>query len=161
MKISILGNKESKAFQLTEELIKRTGHTITGLEHSHLAVAPLLTEIVPYYKLKVPIHGTLIFHPSPLPYGRGAASIKHAYKRREPITAAAWFWANDGKVDSGDICEMEIVKIDHSLRPREFYELHVLPAMLRTLERGLSAIEKGIIRRIPQVEDYSSFDYRL
>ena len=31
------------------------------------------------------------------PHGRGASSIKWAYKRKEPVTAATWFWANDGK----------------------------------------------------------------
>ena len=48
--------------------------------------------------------GTLIFHPSPLPYGRGASSLKWAYRRGEPITAATWLWADSG-YDTGDICE--------------------------------------------------------
>lgn len=88
---------------------------------------------------------------------RGAASIRNAYKRGEPITAATWFWAND-RYDAGDICEQEIVAINHFLRPREFYEAHIIPAMGRTLERALIAIERGYIRAVPQVEEYSSYD---
>lgn len=160
MIVSLIGDSGTIAHQLALELIKRRGHTLADMEASDVAVAPLLNEIIPYHQLSMPIHGTLIFHPSPLPYGRGAAAIKHAHKRNEPITAATWFWANDGKVDSGDICEMEIVKIDQSTRPRLFYEQHILPAMLRTLDRCLSNLSAGIVRRVPQVEEYSSFDYR-
>ena len=110
--------------------------------------------------LKEPLYGTLIFHPSPLPYGRGASSIKWAYKRQEPITAATWFWADNG-LDTGDICEQEIIKIDYSARPRDFYERDILPAMERTLVRCLDNIQMGYIRKIPQVESYSSYDKRL
>ena len=116
-------------------------------------------EKIPEDELKEPLFGTLIFHPSPLPYGRGASSIKWAYKRHEPITAATWFWADSG-FDTGDICEQEIVKIDYDLRPRDFYEQHIIPAMLRTLERCLNGISNGFQRRIPQVEMYATFDKR-
>ena len=111
-------------------------------------------------ELKEANWGTLIFHPSPLPYGRGASSIKWAYKRGEPITAATWFWADSG-YDTGDICEQEIVKIDYDAQPRVFYEREIIPAMIRTLGRCLDNIGKGIIRRIPQVEAYSTYDKRL
>ena len=104
--------------------------------------------------------GTLIFHPSPLPYGRGASSIRWAYRRKEPIAAATWFWADNG-LDTGDICEQEIIKIDYSLRPREFYEQEIIPAMRRTLERCLNNLQMGIKRRVPQVEKYATFDKRI
>ena len=125
-----------------------------------ITIAPLLTKKISNEQLKEPLHGTLIFHPSPLPYGRGASAIRWAYRRKEPITGATWFWATD-RLDAGDICEQEILKIDYSLRPREFYNQHVVPAMLRTLERCLKSISKGIKRQIPQVEEYASYDDRI
>ena len=64
-------------------------------------------------------------------------------------------------MDSGDICETEIIKIDYALPPREFYEKHVLPALGRTLERALRAIACGYIRRVPQIDEYSSFDFKV
>ncbi|WP_278996716.1 formyltransferase family protein [Prevotella disiens] len=159
MKIKILGNKNALAYNTAQRLLLAKGHTISEETNQEcdLAIAPLLTEKVPTEQLNTPKYGTLIFHPSPLPYGRGATSIKWAYKRHEPITAATWFWADNG-LDTGDICEQEIVKINYQLRPREFYEQHIIPAMERTLERCLNALSIGFKRTIPQVEQYSSFD---
>lgn len=75
------------------------------------------------------------------------------------VSAATWFWANEN-LDAGDICEQEIIKIDYELRPREFYEQHIIPAMVRTLERALNDIEKGVKRQIKQVEEYATYDSR-
>ena len=161
MVIKILGDENTPAYKAAEELIKRLGHTLADGTNSYteLAIAPLLTRILPEEEIKEPVYGTLIFHPSPLPFGRGASAIKHAYKRNDAITAATWFWADDG-YDTGDICEQEIVKIDYSSRPRDFYERDIVPAMRRTLERCLNDIQMGYIRKIPQVEHYSSYDKR-
>lgn len=162
MKISLLGKKDCLAYQMSRDLLVSKGHRIISNNAvPDLAVAPLLTEILGEDMLLVPLFGTLVFHPSPLPYGRGANAIKYAYRRGEPITAATWFWANTGKVDSGDICEQEILKIDYSMRPRQFYEEHVIPALVRTLERAVGGVASGRGRRVPQVEEYATFDYRL
>ena len=161
MVIKILGNCESEAFKAAEMFVKAKGHTLCCEGYRcDLAIAPLLTVKVSDEELKEANWGTLIFHPSPLPYGRGASSIKWAYKRGEPITAATWFWADSG-YDTGDICEQEIVKIDYGMRPRIFYEQEIIPAMLRTLGRCLDNIEKGVIRRILQIEAYSTYDKKL
>lgn len=159
MRVNVLGSVDTAAYQLSCRLIRRRGHEITA-DDPDLAVAPLLTRILKVSDLLAPELGTLIFHPSPLPYGRGASAIRWAYNRREPVTAATWFWANSG-IDAGDICEQEIIAIDHTQRPREFYEAHVLPAMLRTLERALEGIERGYIRRVPQAEQYATYDPKL
>ena len=161
MRVLILGNKETAAYKESAKLVSEKGHTIVeAREAADVAVAPLLMDILPPGHIYAPKYGTLIFHPSPLPYGRGASSIKWAYRLKEPITAATWFWANLYKVDSGDICEQEIIKIDYSQSPREFYEAHIIPGLLRTLGRALDNISAGHIRRIPQVEAYASFDLR-
>lgn len=159
MVIRLLGNDQTPAYQAVAEIIANKGHKLWQREGQpyDLAVAPLLTEKVSAEQLKEPLIGTLIFHPSPLPYGRGAASIKWAYKRQEQITAATWFWADNGW-DTGDICEQEIVKIDYNLRPRDFYNQDMLPALQRTFERCLNNLQMGYKRRVPQVEKYSSFD---
>lgn len=159
MRINILGDVGTPAYTACWQLIVERNHCMTA-DNPHLAIAPLLTRILGLEEITAPSFGTLIFHPSPLPYGRGASSIKYAYNRKEPITAATWFWADSG-VDSGDICEQEIISIDHTRRPREFYELHVIPAMVRTLDRALEGIEQGIIRRVPQRHEYATYDRRL
>lgn len=160
MRVIILGKGDTAAYQGAHELVIRKGHQVVESgDIADLAIAPLLTERLSPAAIYAPKHGTLIFHPSPLPHGRGASAIRWAYERREPITAATWFWANLYKMDSGSICEQEVIKIDHSQRPREFYAQHILPAMLRTLERALDAIAVGYVRRVPQVETYATFDY--
>lgn len=83
-----------------------------------------------------------------------------AVGRNEPITAATWIWAN-GQLDGGDICESEILRIDYNLSPRDYYATHVIPALERTLKRCLSGVSSGYIRRVPQVEEYASYDAKL
>jgi formyltetrahydrofolate dehydrogenase len=162
MVVKILGERGTEAHRAAEAVIKRLGHAVYDMTYFYcdLSVAPLLTKKLSDFELMEPIHGTLIFHPSPLPYGRGASSIRWAYRRVEPITAATWFWAN-AQLDGGDICESEIIKIDYALSPRDFYSAHVIPALERTLERSLMAIASGFIRRVPQVDEYASFDTKI
>lgn len=159
MVIKILGERDTPAFKTSDALIRRMGHVVHNNNYFYcdLAVAPLLTKKLTDWELLEPIKGTLIFHPSPLPYGRGPSAIKWAYSRKEPITAATWFWANS-EYDGGDICEMEILAIDHSMRPKDYYESHILPALERTLQRCLIGISKGFQRRIPQVAAYATYD---
>ena len=148
------------AYNTAYDLVISLGHTVAENGLSHIAIAPLLTQKITLEEINYPLLGTLIFHPSPLPYGRGASAIRWAYRRKEPVTAATWFWAND-KLDAGDICEQEIVKIDYNISPREFYEKHIIPAMIRTLKRALNDIEKGGKRQIKQIEEYATYDGRI
>lgn len=158
MKVRIIGKKDCPAYERSRAIVEGRGHTVVGdNDPCDLSIAPWLTDILTWEKIYEPKYGTLIFHPSPLPYGRGRAAIKFAYKRRDPITAATWLWANIG-VDCGDICEMEILKIDHTLSPRDFYAVDVLPALERTLSRALEGVEEGRPRHIPQIERYATYD---
>jgi methionyl-tRNA formyltransferase len=159
MRVNILGDTDTPAYCACRDLLEERGHRVTS-EDPVVAIAPLLTRILSVEEIREPDLGTLIFHPSPLPYGRGASAIRYAYMRKEPITAATWFWADPG-IDSGDICEQEILRIDYERRPREFYEKHVIPAMVRTLARALESIERGYVRRVPQRHEYASYDKRL
>lgn len=162
MVIKVLGEPGTAAYRAAVCVIKSMGHAVYDPTHFYcdLSVAPLLTKKLSDMELLEPIHGTLIFHPSPLPHGRGASSIRWAYRRKEHITAATWIWAND-KLDGGDICESEILRIDYNLSPRDYYTTHVIPALERTLKRCLTAIASGYIRRVPQVEEHASYDAKL
>ena len=98
MIVKIYGNENTAAYGAAKALVGRLGHRVTDVTcMADLAIAPLLTEILSTEVLGVPAYGTLIFHPSPLPYGRGASAIKYAYKRQEAITAATWFWADSAR----------------------------------------------------------------
>ncbi|MDR2885617.1 MAG: formyl transferase, partial [Rikenellaceae bacterium] len=106
MTVRILGDEGTAAYTAARAIVESFGHKVDDGRYFavDLAIAPLLTRIIPTGELDEPVHGTLVFHPSPLPYGRGASAIKWAYRRSEPVTAATWFWADNG-IDTGDICE--------------------------------------------------------
>ena len=164
MLVRILGQTTTQAYIAAKEVVEKCGCTVfhDSMEYLpdmeiDLNIAPLLTEKIPSDVIREPRFGTLIFHPSPLPYGRGAASIKWAYKRNEAVTAATWFWADEG-LDTGNICEQEIVKIDHTIKPRQFYERDIIPALCRTLERCLSSLKIGLKREVKQQGKYATFD---
>lgn len=168
MRIRILGEKNTAAYNAALQLATSKGHTIFDDSEEYLGdgynvdvtIAPLLQKKIDSATLKEPKYGTLIFHPSPLPYGRGISAIRWAYRRKEPVTAATWIWAND-KLDAGDICEQEVVKIDYELSPKEFYDRHIIPAMVRTLERALNALSIGLKREVKQIEKYATYDSRI
>jgi formyltetrahydrofolate dehydrogenase len=159
MKIKILGDKYAPAVQAARNVVSALGHSIAESD-ADLCIAPLLTQKISAEQINAPRLGTLIFHPSPLPYGRGMSAIRWAYRRKEPVTAATWFWANE-RLDAGDICEQEIVKIDYKLRPRDFYETEIIEAMCRTLKRCLNCLAIGLKRQIPQIESYATYDGRI
>lgn len=93
MVVKILGNSDTTAYKEAERVVKSLGLAVWNETYFFVdvAIAPLLIEKVSNEELAEPNLGTLIFHPSPLPYGRGASSIRWAYRRQEPITAATWF----------------------------------------------------------------------
>jgi methionyl-tRNA formyltransferase len=157
MRIAIIGER-GIAYDACHDLLTKLGHTVVGeIEGSDVAIAPLLQTKIDRCSASTPRYGTLIFHPSALPYGRGRNAIKASYRKGESISAATWFWASDG-LDEGDICEQEIVRIDYRLRPRDFYATCILPAMVRTLGRAVSWLNMGIVRRVPQREENATYD---
>ncbi len=52
-------------------------------------------------------------------------------------------------LDTGDICEQEVVAIDGK-RPRDFYEQDIIPVAVRLLRYVILDLQAGIVRRRPQ-----------
>src|SRR5690348_10662748 len=67
------------------------------------ALAPRLTRKLPADEYGLPLYGTLIFHPSVLPYHRGPDAIRWAVHLRERVSGVTWFWCRDG-LDNGPVC---------------------------------------------------------
>ncbi|HBT77628.1 MAG TPA: formyl transferase [Planctomycetaceae bacterium] len=118
------------------------------LGDADVAVAPLLQRKISDEELAKLKLGTLIFHPSLLPRHRGRDAIRWAYHLEEKFTGATWFWADSG-LDTGDICEQEVVAIDGK-RPRDFYEQDIIPVAVRLLRYVILDLQAGIMRRRPQ-----------
>ncbi len=124
---------------------------------STVAIAPLLRRRLTDEEWAAPVLGTLIFHPSALPYRRGPDAIKHAIAAGERVSAATWFWCN-GQLDAGDICEQELVLLLPGERPRDAFEHRFKPAALRALQRALAGVAKDDARRIRQDERLATYD---
>lgn len=122
-----------------------------------VAIAPLLTKILKTDDLAKPRLGTLIFHPSLLPRHRGRDAIKWTLQSKEPYTGVTWFWADAG-LDTGDVCVQEIIPVPEGIRPRDFYEQHVIPAAARTLRRALQSLAAGVILRQPQPHTAATYE---
>jgi methionyl-tRNA formyltransferase len=84
--------------------------------------------------LTVPRHGTLGFHPAPLPRNRGRAVIPWTILQRERTTGSTLFWIDEG-VDSGPVAAQRIFEVASTETAASLYEKHLgaLRDMLREL----------------------------
>jgi methionyl-tRNA formyltransferase len=126
-------------------------------ELADVALAPLLTRFLPEPERVAPKLGTLVFHPSALPHGRGPDAIRWAIARGERVSASTWFWAVSG-YDDGPVCEQEVVVLATGESPLEAYLRRYVPAGLRALERALDGVRAGHPRRAPQDESLATYD---
>jgi len=158
MKVYIFGDKDQRIVRETIQTVLDSELIISEhLDESDIALAPLLNRKLDINELCKPKHGVLIFHPSLLPRHRGKDAIKWAYRLNENYSGATWFWADAG-LDTGDICEMEVISIDYNKSPKEYYNNHVIPSSMRMLMHILNDIKKGIFRRRPQQHKYATYE---
>lgn len=122
-----------------------------------VALAPRLHRRLPAADLAAPLHGTLIFHPSALPYRRGPDAIRAAVAAGDRVSGATWFWGTD-QLDAGPICEAEVVVLRPGESAGRAYHTRFIPAGLRALERALKSIALGTPRRIAQDESLATYD---
>ena len=134
---------------------------VTAPEDATFAVAPKLTKFLPRHRWSAPLFGTLIFHPSILPYHRGPDAIRWTVLKGERVSGVTWFWCDDG-VDAGPICEQEPVLLCPSESPGRAYHTRFVPAGVRALERAVEGVLMGHPRRVNQdlaLGTYESFHY--
>jgi len=125
-----------------------------------IAIAPMLTRVLTAEEINAPPFGTLIFHPSLLPRHRGIDAIKWTFRMGETYTGVTWFWPDEG-IDTGDICEQDVIAIVPGERPRDFYIRAIIPAGVRTLSRALEGVANGQPRRVPQQLENGSYEPRI
>jgi folate-dependent phosphoribosylglycinamide formyltransferase PurN len=75
---------------------------------------------------------------------KGRNAIKRQYKAGDLIGGGTWFWAGPG-IDNGEICEQELVMLDVTVRPSDYYKSVIIPLMVRTLGKALLKINGKLI----------------
>ena len=125
-------------------------------EHALFSLAPCWRRRIPTSELLAPASGVLVFHPSPLPHGRGPDAIRAAVSAGERVGAATWFWASEG-LDEGDLCEQEFFVLDPSESPGRAYHTRYVPAGVRSLSRAVCGIIDGCPRRVRQDSSLASW----
>jgi methionyl-tRNA formyltransferase len=125
-----------------------------------VAIAPLLTRKLPVSEYAAPRLGTLIFHPSALPYRRGPDAVRNAVAAGDRVSASTWFWASPG-LDEGPICESQPVVLKPGESPGRAYHTRFVPAGLRALDLALRGIIVGAPRSLPQDAELATYDPRL
>lgn len=128
-----------------------------AIEAADVAIAPRLLAKTDAETLFSPGLGTLVFHPSALPFGRGPDAIRWSVARGDRVSGATWFWADSG-LDTGPVCEQEVVVLHPGETAGAAYARRFIPAGLRALERALRGVAEGRPRSIPQEEPLATYD---
>lgn len=119
---------------------------------SAVAIAPCLREKLEPRQWSAPNHGTLIFHPSVLPYLRGPDAIRWAVEEQHPVSGVTWFWCDAG-LDTGPVCAQLPVVLPVGMRAGEAYRELFVPAGVRALRSAVGEfMREGRWRRVPQSE---------
>ena len=126
---------------------------------AELSIAPLLTRRLTEAEWNAPIYGTLIFHPSLLPRHRGPDAVRWTVAAGDRFTGVTWFWCAAG-LDTGDICEQELVAVPPGISAGRLYHAHLIPAGLRSLARAIEAMRAGYPRHVQQDETAATYEPR-
>ncbi len=109
--------------------------------------------ILPKSFLKIPKLGCINVHPSMLPKYRGSAPIQWAVLNGDETTGVTIMYLNE-KMDAGDIITQKEIEIGPDETSGELWDrLSKIGAEL--LEETVKDISNGIIKRIPQPEEYT------
>lgn len=105
--------------------------------------------------LAIARHGSIGYHPAPLPRLRGRAAIPWTILLDEPISASSLFWIAEG-TDDGDILAQQFFHVAPDETARTLYDKHMdaLRAMLRGVLARLAAGEQP---RTAQDERYATW----
>src|SRR6516164_7322930 len=124
-----------------------------------LQVMAFVTLFVPEEFLNIPTHGSIQYHPSLLPAGRGASAINWPIIQGETETGLSIFWPDNG-LDTGDVLLQKKTPISDSDSLGSVYFDRLFPMGVEAMMESIDLVKAGKAPRIKQDESLATYEGR-
>jgi methionyl-tRNA formyltransferase len=122
-----------------------------------LQVMAFVTLFVPEDFLNIPTHGSIQYHPSLLPLGRGASAINWPIIQGEKETGLSIFWPDNG-LDTGDVLLQKKTPISDTDTLGSVYFDRLFPMGVEAMMESIDLVKKGKAPRIKQDESLATYE---
>ena len=124
-----------------------------------LQVMAFVTLFVPEEFLNIPTHGSIQYHPSLLPVGRGASAINWPIINGEKETGLSIFWPDNG-LDTGDVLVQKKTPISGTDTLGTVYFDRLFPMGVDAMMESVDLVKAGKAPRIKQDESKATYEGR-
>jgi methionyl-tRNA formyltransferase len=124
-----------------------------------LQVMAFVTLFVPEEFLNIPTHGSIQYHPSLLPLGRGASAINWPIINGEKETGLSIFWPDNG-LDTGAVLIQKKTPISDSDTLGTVYFDRLFPMGVDAMMESIDLVKKGKAPKIKQDENLATYEGR-
>jgi methionyl-tRNA formyltransferase len=124
-----------------------------------LQVMAFVTLFVPEEFLNIPTHGSIQYHPSLLPVGRGASAINWPIINGEKETGLSIFWPDNG-LDTGAVLLQKKTPISDQDTLGTVYFDRLFPMGVEAMMESLDLVKAGKAPRIKQDESLATYEGR-
>ena len=124
-----------------------------------LQVMAFVTLFVPEDFLTIPTHGSIQYHPSLLPKGRGASAINWPIIQGETETGLSIFWPDNG-LDTGDVLLQKKTPISDTDSLGSVYFDRLFPMGVEAMMEAVDLVKAGKAPRIKQDENLATYEGR-
>jgi methionyl-tRNA formyltransferase len=122
-----------------------------------LQVMAFVTLFVPEEFLKIPTFGSIQYHPSLLPKGRGASAINWPIIGGETETGLSIFWPDNG-LDTGDVLLQKKTPISDMDSLGSVYFDRLFPMGVEAMMESIDLVKAGKAPRIKQDENLATYE---
>src|SRR6266481_2520800 len=124
-----------------------------------LQVMAFVTLFVPEDFLNIPTHGSIQYHPSLLPVGRGASAINWPIINGEKETGLSIFWPDNG-LDTGDVLVQKKTPISGTDTLGTVYFDRLFPMGVDAMLESVDLVKAGKAPRMKQDESKATYEGR-
>src|SRR4026209_2750050 len=122
-----------------------------------LQVMAFVTLFVPEEFLNIPTHGSIQYHPSLLPLGRGASAINWPIINGEKETGLSIFWPDNG-LDTGDVLMQKKTPISDTDTLGSVYFDRLFPMGVEAMLESVDLVKAGKAPRLKQDESKATYE---